>query len=107
MTKYASVSPLPTLADFPFERIYVECSTCGRRGFYNVEKLKEEHGPGARLFDLRRVIAATCPAMQGPNGDDKCKVGYPELIGVHSGSPFTLDPLHKLKSLEASQWQGK
>ncbi|MDI7864275.1 hypothetical protein MRS76_20255 [Rhizobiaceae bacterium n13] len=87
----------PKLADFHKERLMVECGECNRRGSYSVARLIERHGAGCTFFALRPVFAHNCPLMRGPNGQDRCKVRFPQLIDLGSGSPFTAGDVYRKK----------
>lgn len=67
------------LSDYPRDVVELAGSKCERRGRYPKDSLAVIHGPGIGLPDLRTRVAANCPRMRNPFGNDLCGVYYPEL----------------------------
>jgi hypothetical protein len=66
-----------TPSDVREPTLSVVCEPCGRRGRYNVERLRAKHGD-AKITDLRQTLAK-CPKAQASNIYDRCKVAYEGL----------------------------
>ena len=62
------------------ERLEIRCTRCERAGRYRVGKLIEEHGPDARLPDLRHRLAADCPQVTARE-QERFDLVFPGLIG--------------------------
>jgi hypothetical protein len=67
------------LANYPGDVVELACSKCDRNGRYRKASLVAIHGAEIGLPDLRARIAADCPKMRNPLGNDLCGVHYPEL----------------------------
>jgi hypothetical protein len=65
-----------TLSDVREPTLVIICEPCGRRGWYNVERLMAERGD-AKLTDLLATLA-DCPKARSASIHDRCK-------GVHGG----------------------
>jgi hypothetical protein len=57
----------------------VACARCDRRGRLSVAKLIERHGAGAKLPDLRTVLASDCSRVGAASIYERCGVLYPQL----------------------------
>jgi len=68
------------LAHYPGDYVEFACSKCERRGRYRKASLVAIHGATIGLSDLRTRIAADCPRMREPLGNDPCGVHYPALV---------------------------
>jgi hypothetical protein len=66
-----------TLYDLRGPTLGIVCEPCGRRGRYNVDRLKAEHGD-AKLTDLL-VTLADCPKARSVSIHDRCKAVYEGL----------------------------
>jgi hypothetical protein len=58
----------------------LECPTCGRQGRYQVARLLEELGPGARLTDWLHARTADCPQKNQPGVTRACGAVMPDLV---------------------------
>jgi hypothetical protein len=67
------------LANYPGDVVELACSKCERRGHYRKVSLVAIHGATIGLPDLRVRIAADCPRMRDPIGNDPCGVHFPAL----------------------------
>jgi hypothetical protein len=65
--------------DGKLQMLDVACFRCERRGRLSMAKLIERHGTGARLTDLREVLAGDCPWIGATSIHDRCGVHYPQL----------------------------
>jgi hypothetical protein len=70
----------------------VACARCGRRGRLSVAKLIERHGAGAKLPDLRTVLASDCPRVGATSIYERCGVLYPQLVPALKPPHATSDP---------------
>jgi len=62
------------------EVLRVECDKCGRKGQYRLDRLIEQYGIDAKLFDWEPE--ADCPRKQAKNLNDICGVRCPDLSKV-------------------------
>jgi hypothetical protein len=69
-----------TLADYPGDAVHVVCNKQDRRGLYSKDRLIARHGAGIGLPDLLHKIAADCPRVLKPLGNDLCGAHYPDLV---------------------------
>ena len=67
------------LSSYPGDLVVLACAKCDRHGRYRKESLVAIHGGDLGLPELRSMIAADCPRMRNPLGNDPCGVHYPEL----------------------------
>jgi hypothetical protein len=58
-----------TLSDFRVPTLSIECEPCGRRGRYDVARLREKYGD-AKLPELRHVLA-NCPKARSHSIHDR------------------------------------
>jgi hypothetical protein len=65
------------LSDVRGSMLSIVCEACERRGRYNVERLKAEHGD-AKLTDLL-VTLADCPKARSVSIHDHCRAVYEGL----------------------------
>jgi hypothetical protein len=63
------------------------CSHCERRGLLIIPNLIERHGAGARLTDLREVLAGGRLRIGAASIHDRCGVHYPQLPSLFVPSP--------------------
>ena len=70
-----------TLADLigKLEVLRVECSTCGRSGWYRVDQLFVALGPATRIGDWLHDLTADCPRRDRP-AQDGCGADCPDLL---------------------------
>jgi len=62
------------------EVLRVECDKCGRKGQYRLDRLIEQYGIDAKLFDWEPE--ADCPRKQAKNLNDTCGARCPDLSKV-------------------------
>jgi hypothetical protein len=67
------------LALYPGDVVEFACRKCERQGRYRKVSLVAIHGATIGLPDLCTRIAADCPRMRDPLGNDPCGVHYPAL----------------------------
>jgi hypothetical protein len=60
----------------------VECDKCGRFGRYHLERLIEQYGIDAKLFNWSDEITAGCPRKIANRQNDLCGARYPDLPKV-------------------------
>jgi hypothetical protein len=63
-----------------FDVLRVECDKCGRRGRYRLDRLIEQYGLDAKLFDWEPE--ADCPRKVARNEHDPCGSRCPDLSKV-------------------------
>lgn len=68
-----------TLGAYPKAMVHVACSKCAREGWYRKVTLVERHGASTPLPDLLSTLAAGCPRLVAPFGNDRCGAFYPDL----------------------------
>jgi hypothetical protein len=66
-----------TLSDVREPTVKIVCQPCGRRGRYNVQKLKAKHGD-VKILNLLADLT-NCPKAQSANIYDRCKARYEGL----------------------------
>jgi hypothetical protein len=69
-----------TLSDVSEPSLTIVCQPCGRRGRYNVERLRAKYGDEKILFLLPALT--DCPKTQSANIYDRCKARY-EALTTH------------------------
>jgi hypothetical protein len=62
------------------EVLRLECDKCGRHGRYRLDRLIEQYGIDAKLFDWEPE--ADCPRKQAKNFNDQCGARCPDLSKV-------------------------
>ena len=62
--------------------LYVHCEKCGRAGRYQLSRLLDERGHGAKLIDWLDEITADCPKKIAHNMNDPCGARCPDLPRV-------------------------
>ena len=62
------------------DALNVECTKCGRRRRYRLDRLIERYGIDAKLFDWTDEITADSPSKQAKN--DICGARCPDLPKV-------------------------
>jgi hypothetical protein len=62
------------------DALRIECDKCGRRGQYRVDRLIEQYGIDAKLFDFESE--ADCPRKIARNDYDPCGARCPDLSKV-------------------------
>jgi hypothetical protein len=67
----------------------VACARCERRGRLSIAKLIDRHGAGAKLPDLRTVLASDCPRVRATSIYERCGVLYPQLVAALRAPPAT------------------
>jgi hypothetical protein len=76
----------------------VACRRCDRRGRLNVARLIREHGPDARLPDLKDVLAGNCPKFRNQVASDRCEVHFPDLVALFPLRDKTVNTLRSAGS---------
>lgn len=82
-------STVPTLENFELEWIEMVCSDCGRRGRYNRDRARAEHGLQMTLNQFMRM-KANCTRDTDPLRP--CGVGCPDLAYMYQSAPFSDGP---------------
>jgi len=79
-------STVPTLGNFELPTIELLCTECDRRGRYNLERARAQHGDEMTLNQFMRLVA-NCPR----DGDERrpCRIGCPDLAYMFTGAPFS------------------
>jgi len=67
------------LEHYPGNTVEFACTKCDRRGRYRKAALIAIHGANIRLRELLARMAADCPKVRNPIGNDLCDPHYPEL----------------------------
>jgi hypothetical protein len=65
-----------TLSDVRRPFLTLVCEPCGRRGRYNVARLKDRHGTEKKLLYLLADLSDDCPKRQSFNIYDRCKAAF-------------------------------
>lgn len=74
-----------TLADFKLPKMELSCAQCGRRGRYNLERLKARFGAEATIFDTIQTLVGYCQE----NAVGRCRAGCDDLIWMFRPLPGT------------------
>jgi hypothetical protein len=60
----------------------VECSRCGRKGQYRVQRLIEKHGRKANMMKWKEQLNGDCPKRDAHAMPDRCDLVCPDLPKV-------------------------
>ncbi len=89
MLAYRSLNPLPRDGPIIFgdligklDVLRIECAKCGGAGQYDLDKLVEKYGPGAKLFQWSDELTADCPRKLVGNTNDPSDGRCPDLSNV-------------------------
>jgi hypothetical protein len=66
-----------TLADLRAPKLTIVCAPCNRRGIYDVQRLKAQHGD-AKLTDLLQTLA-NCPKTRSASIHERCRAVFEGL----------------------------
>ena len=74
---------LRTLTDFKLPRMELSCAQCGRRGRYDLERLKARFGSEATIFDTIQTLVGYCPEK----AVGRCRAGCNDLVWMFRPLP--------------------
>ena len=60
----------------------IECSKCGRTGWYSVRWLIWHRGSESTILDWKDDLTADCPRRLKGDREDKCEMRYPDFPQV-------------------------
>jgi hypothetical protein len=81
------------------DALNVECTKCGRRRRYRLDRLIERYSIDAKLFDWTDEVTADCPRKQAMNLNDICGARCP---GVTVAS--LIDPILQAACGRIRRW---
>lgn len=74
-----------TLNDFTLPQMNLICTSCPRRGRYDLQRLKKRFGENAPIHDVIEAIVGECrEKMHG-----RCGAGCDDLVWMFSPIPFS------------------